>query len=98
MMPSYISDKNFLKGPSGFSSSKKDLAYWEDRAEKNSLNATRAKRGAMSLPSTGGEPKCCSTSAKPKGFDGSDPYARARGNTNHAGDSSYMRGVRRIGQ
>jgi hypothetical protein len=91
-MMSYL--KDVLKGPSGFSSSKKDLAYWSERASKNSLNATRATNKAMELPSTGGKVKQRSTSNPPKGFGG-DPYAKARGNLNHAGDSSYMKGVRR---
>ena len=91
---SYLTDKDFNKGPGGFSSSKKDLDYWAKRARDNSETATRAKGGKMSLPSTGGEPSLRSTSSKPKGFSG-DPYAKARSDTNHAGDSSYMRGIRR---
>jgi hypothetical protein len=94
---SYLTDKNFNKGPGGFSSSKKDLAYWEDRAEQNSLTATRAKGGKVPVHDTGGKVSNRSTSSPPKGFKG-DPYAKAHGNTNHAGDSSYMRGIRRIGQ
>jgi hypothetical protein len=90
---SYLTDKSFLKGPSGFSSSKADLKYWAKRASDNSLNAARCD-DKMHLHSTGGEPKCRSTSSPPKGF-GADPYAKARGNSNHAGDSSYMKGVRR---
>jgi hypothetical protein len=94
---SYLTDKDFNKGPGGFSSSKSDLSYWSKRASNNSEIATRAKGGKMNVHSTGGAPSLRSTSSKPKGFSG-DPYAKARGNTNHAGDSSYMRGIRRIGQ
>ena len=79
--------------PSGFSSDKANLKEWSDIASEHSRTATRATNKAMSLPSTGGPVKNRSTSSKPKGF--SDPYAKARGNTNHAGDSSYMKGVRR---
>ena len=96
-MGSYLKDVLKPQKPSGFSSDKSNLKEWSDIASENSLNATRAKGGAMSLPDTGGAVKNRSTSSQPKGFSG-DPYAKARGNTNHAGDSSYMRGVRRIGQ
>jgi len=78
---------------SGFASSKKDLDYWEDRAEKNSLNATRARGGAMSLPDTGGAVKNRSTSNPPRGFI-ADPYKEAKSDHNNIG-SSYLKDVRR---
>ena len=81
---------------SGFSSSKKDMSYWSKRASDNSETATRATNKAMSLPDTGGKVSNRSTSSPPKGFGG-DPYKKAKADLNSVG-SSYMRGVRRIGQ
>ena len=92
---SYLTDKDFMKGPSGFSSSRSDLNYWAKRASDNSEIATRARGGKVPVHDTGGKVKNRPTSSPPKG---GDPYAKARGNTNHAGDSSYMRGIKRIGQ
>jgi hypothetical protein len=77
---------------SGFSSSKKDLAYWAKRASDNSETATPAS-GKMNLHSTGGAPSLRSTSSPPKDFN-ADPYKAAKADLNSVG-SSYMRGVRR---
>jgi hypothetical protein len=79
----------------GRSSNKKNLDGFSARASRNSQLAERAKDG-KSLPSTG-DIKLHSTSAKPKGFSG-DPYARAKSDLNSNGGSSFMRGVRRLGQ
>jgi hypothetical protein len=77
---------------SGLASEKKNLDYWEDRAEKNSLTATRAKGGKMDLPSTG-KMNVHSTSRK-AGVDPDKLYDRARSEANSY-SSSYMKGVRR---
>jgi hypothetical protein len=86
--------KDVLKGPSGIASDPKNLDYWSDRAEKNSLTATRAKGGKMDLPSTGGEVRNRSTSSQPKNFN-RDPYDEARRDLNYSGSSTYMPNVRR---
>ncbi|WP_316216751.1 hypothetical protein [Bradyrhizobium sp. SZCCHNR3003] len=94
-MASYLKDV-MKKGPSGFSSSKADLKFWADRAESNSETAPRAKDGAIKLPPTCGQPKLRSTSSPPRGFDGSDPYKRAKEDLNYKGSGrSYLPNVRR---
>jgi hypothetical protein len=100
---SYLKDlQRDLKRPqkmAGFSSDKSNLDAYSRRARENSHTATRAKagkHGSTDLPSTGGPMKLHSTSRK-SGNTG-DPYPEARANMNHAGSSSYMRGVRRDGR
>jgi hypothetical protein len=81
----------------GHGSNKKTLDGWSARAERNSQLAERARDGKTKLPDTGGKTKLHDTSAKPRGH-GADPYARAKSDLNSDGGSSYMRGVRRLGQ
>jgi hypothetical protein len=80
---------------SGIASDRANFKFWADRASDNSGLATRAKGGKMSLPQTCGAPSLRSTSSPPRGFDGGDPYAKARSDRNHAGSSTYMKDVRR---
>jgi hypothetical protein len=83
----------------GRSSRGKVLEGWSARASSNSQLATRATDGKP-LPSTG-KIKLHTTSAapsdNPKGIGG-DPYAKAKRDLNSNGGSSFMRGVRRLGQ
>ncbi|WP_315775103.1 MULTISPECIES: hypothetical protein [unclassified Bradyrhizobium] len=97
-MSSYLMRGDVLKPqkPNGFSRERSNLQEWSDIASEHSQTATRAKDGAVKLPSTGGQPKLRSTSSPPRGFDGSDPYKRAKEDLNYKGSGgNYMPGVRR---
>ncbi|WP_315806579.1 MULTISPECIES: hypothetical protein [unclassified Bradyrhizobium] len=97
-MSSYLMRGDVTKPPkpSGSSRDKRDLQEWSTIASEHSQTATRAKDGPMRLPDNGGQPKLRSTSSPPRGFDGSDPYKRAKEDLNYKGSGgSYLPGVRR---
>lgn len=72
-----------------------NISRWSDRAAENSKVAPRAKGGEIKLPDTGGDAALHDTVAKPRGDREIDARIVAKDDFNHAGDSSYMRGIRR---
>jgi hypothetical protein len=93
--------------PHGSASSKDNLAEWSARATANSPIPPRATgpvhggppgthgEDAPSLPST--KVTVRATSMAPKVSRKVDKLMEARGDLNHAGDSDYLRGIRRGG-
>jgi hypothetical protein len=83
-----------MRGPHGAGSSEENIRYWQDRATANSQIAPRAKGGEMKLPNT--KVTVRDTGMKPKVSRNVDRLMAGKDDPNMVGDSSYMRGVRRI--
>jgi len=82
------------KGSHGAASSKKNLAYWSDRASANSKIAPRASDSQMQLPNNGKTMTLRETGKKPIEQRKIDRLMAGKDDLNNAG-SSYMRGIRR---
>ena len=81
----------------GESCDKANLDRWSARAAENSKVAPRARGGAMKLPDTGKMSRHDTASKMTAGAESGEGRIQkaAKADTNHAGDSSYLRGIRR---
>ena|SRR5258708_29066355 len=86
---------NPMRGQPGAGRDEKNLEYWADRAKENSRLAPRASDGEMKLPSTGKRTDLRDTAAAPRQSRNADARAVAKRDLNIAGDSQYLRGIRR---
>jgi hypothetical protein len=79
----------------GCSRDGKYIERWIERASANSQIAPRARDGEVKLPSTGKKMELRDTEMRPRVSRSVDARMVDKGDKNHVGDSSYMRGVRR---
>jgi hypothetical protein len=78
----------------GAASDKGNLDAWSERAHEHSKCAPRSRDGEVKLPSTK-QVDVRSTASKPFVGRKIDKQMAGDGDLNHAGDSTYLRGVRR---
>jgi hypothetical protein len=86
---------NPMRGQPGAGRDEKNLEYWADRAKENSRLAPRSIDKPIELPSTGKKQDLRSTASKPRESRDADARAVAKRDLNIAGDSQYLRGIRR---